>query len=84
MADTDDPTYSGGSGAGHLMTQALKMVCPVCNGTIFEVAEDCVDRNTLNAWDTGYGDAGTDVILFKCVGCGNEHGRAKALFETAQ
>jgi len=44
---------------------------------------DCIDRNTLQAYETGYGDAGTDVILFKCQ-CGAEFGVLKTTFETAQ
>jgi len=83
MADTDTP-YSTSGVAGKLLTESLKMVCPNCAGDIFCVAEDCVDRNTLQAYETGYGAAGADVILFLCVCCGTEHGRAKTLFETAQ
>ena len=83
MADTDTP-YSTHGVAGKLLTETLKMVCPVCAGDTFMVAEDCVDRNDLQSWETGYGAAGADVILFLCAGCGTEHGRAKTIFETAQ
>ena len=83
MADTSTP-YATTGVAGKLLTEALKMVCPYCAGDIFSVAEDCVDRNTLQAYETGYGDAGTDVLLFLCTCCGGEFGVAKATFETAQ
>jgi len=83
MADTSTP-YSTDGPAGKLLTETLKQVCPYCASDMFMVAEDCVDRNTLQAYETGYGAGGADVILFMCVACGGEFGLAPALFETAQ
>lgn len=83
MADTSVPFATQGP-AGKLLTEALKMVCPYCGCDLLIVAEDCVDRNTLQSWETGYGDAGIDVILFMCGSCGQEFGVLKATFETAQ
>ena len=82
MADTSTP-YSTDGPAGKLLTEALKLVCPYCASDILMVAEDCVDRNTLQAYETGYGDAGTDVILFMCAACGGEFGVLKATFEAS-
>lgn len=70
--------------AGPNLSDTMKLTCPNCGGTFFQLSSDCVDSNAIPAWDGNYeAGGGTDTILFICQ-CGYEFSKIKTDWATAQ